>query len=275
MSVKVVCPSCHISLDAPNDLLGETVKCEECGTTFTARAPARPRSESAEPARASKARSRRIDDDDEDDDHRPRRSSRRDDDDDDRPRRRSSKKKGNSALPFLLAGGGLVFFVLLVGGVGLYFLFGRMSKSATAPASAPAVNNAGAFAPLPAAAPLPNNVPPVPPNNPPAAAGQQKVTLSNPRWSGGFTDFEVNYQTANGQRLIGIYALKWKYADGNGGSANLHMSPFDGGSGTWKIRVLGGGFGNRGGRQAMEIWVEEGAIGHISGSKVSNTVSLN
>ena len=61
MPAKVVCPSCHMSLNAPDDLLGQTVKCEECGSTFTARAPARPRSESAGPDRGAKPRYRRRD----------------------------------------------------------------------------------------------------------------------------------------------------------------------------------------------------------------------
>src|SRR5687768_9807571 len=114
MPAKVVCPSCHMSLDAPDDLLGQMVKCEECGSTFTARAPARPRREPAESDPGPKSRYRRRDDDDDDDvdRRRPRKASRiADDDEDDRRRRRA--KKGTNTLPFILAGSGLVFFVLL------------------------------------------------------------------------------------------------------------------------------------------------------------------
>src|SRR5436305_2057173 len=156
MPAKVVCPSCHMSLNAPDDLLGQTVKCEECGQTFTARAPARPRPEPAGPGR-EKSRFRRRPDDDEDADDRPRpsrRTSRYEDDEDDRPRRRV-KKKGSNALPFILAGGGLVLFVLLAAGVGLYLLVSSKGKRADATAP-PAGNSAPQLAPLPAAAPLPN-----------------------------------------------------------------------------------------------------------------------
>lgn len=268
MPAKVVCPTCHISLNAPDDLLGQSVRCEECGTTFTARAP---------------AKSRRRDDED-DDDRRPRRSkssSRFEDDDaDDRPRRRPRKKAaGSGALPFVLAGGGLVLFVLIGVGVGLYFVFAGSKKPDGQPFQPAANNNPGGFAPLPAAAPLPNDPPPVAPAAPPApgnqppAAGAQKVTLSNPRWSGGFSDFQVDYQINGGGRLIGLYRLKWKHADGSGGDATLTMGPFEGGNGTWKIRVIGAmGRGRRGG---MEIWVEEGGGGFIPGTKVSNSVTLN
>jgi hypothetical protein len=271
MPVKVICPKCETSLNAPEDLLGQTVKCEECGSTFTARAPARSRAESDEPSR-SKYPSRRDDDEDEDDD------------DDRRPRRRSVRKKGSSPVPYILAGGGLVFFVLLIVGLGLYFML-RVTKSeaANAPVAAQPANRPNGFAPLPQ---QPNNPPQQQPNNPPPqnppannqpGAGAQKVTLSNPRWSGGFADFEVDWQLANGQQLIGINSLKWKYADGTMGSANLHITPFSGQNGTVKIHVIGPGMIGRrgGGRQAMEIWVEEGGVGLIAGTKVSNTVTLN
>lgn len=273
MTVKVVCPSCHIALDAPENILGQTVKCEECGSTFTARASARPKNRDED--RPTRSRSRIRDDDDDD---RPRRSSRRRDDDDDdddfdtpRPKRRNTKKKGASPLPYILAGGFLLLFILVAGGVGAYLVFGSSSTQTNQPPVANN-NNAMGFAPMPGGnAKNPNQQPPRGVGNAPAV-GIMKFTLSNPRWSGGFSNFEVSYQTQGGQRPIGVYSLKWKYNDGTTGSANLHMSPFDGGSGTWKINVIG--FGRGANRQGMEMWVEEGGIGPVTGTRVSNTVTL-
>jgi hypothetical protein len=184
-------------------------------------------------------------------------------------------------LPLILVGGGLLLLFLVVGVVGVVLLFTNRSETRqakNAPMAPPAVNNRAGFAPIPPAAPGLNNPPPQAPAaaNPPPA-GVEKIRLSNPRWTfGGFGgDFDVDYQLISDEQFAGLrWVLKWKHADGNSGSANLHITPFDGPSGTWTIQVIGPGAGHRGG--PIQIWVEEGGHDpHRNGTRVSNIVTLN
>jgi hypothetical protein len=281
MSIKLVCPDCSRALFAPEDILGETVKCENCSATFTARAgqksraaalPAEPRSEQPAPV----PRSRRREEPD---------------DDDDRPAKRTPRRavKGKNPLPFVLVGGGLALFGLLVCG-GVVALLLTQSRG-TKDASSAGPNVAPLAAPAPAPWQAPNPVPderparfaaaappaPFEPIQPPAAgnaAAGQKVTLSNAKWGNGLRgDFSVEYSFADGRRPFGgFYVLRWRGADGNVGSADCH---FLDASGTLSIRIIGG-LGRRAG--AMTLWLEEStgpAVLGRNGTRISNELALN
>jgi predicted Zn finger-like uncharacterized protein len=81
MANVVNCPNCSRALRVPDDLLGQSVQCPSCQTTFTAALPESPRPsgraaprEEPEEEPAPRRRPRR---DEEDDDDRPSRRSRR------------------------------------------------------------------------------------------------------------------------------------------------------------------------------------------------------
>lgn len=135
---------------------------------------------------------------------------------------------------------------------------------------------------------------------PAAADANATVKLSNPQWTiaglpgglpgmpgglpgrppglpGGIPglarDFQVDYEFTNGQRPIGtFFTLKWKYADGNLGAANMSVLLE---RGTVQVKVIGIGPANRG--SSIEIWMEQsdlpGGLGR-GGKKVSNSVTL-
>jgi predicted Zn finger-like uncharacterized protein len=89
MANVINCPNCNRALRVPDDLLGQSVQCPSCQTTFTASLPASserqpPPSQEDEDESPPPRRSR-------DDDDRPRRRRRDEDDDDDRPSRRSRR----------------------------------------------------------------------------------------------------------------------------------------------------------------------------------------
>jgi hypothetical protein len=137
--------------------------------------------------------------------------------------------------------------------------------------------------PPPAVIPFPGPAQPRPPfggapkgRNPPDQGGQM-VRLMNPRWAFGPPGtFQVDYEFSNSRPGVGtFYTLKWRYPDGQTGSADVHVL-FDV-RGTLQIIVMGMGGMNR--RGEMEIWMEEsalpgGAFGR-GGSKISNSVTLN
>src|SRR5690242_8501391 len=83
MANVINCPNCNRALRVPDDLLGQSVQCPSCQTTFTASLSEPPQSSSRTPPREEP----------EDEPAPRRRSSRRDDDDDDRPSRRSRRLK--------------------------------------------------------------------------------------------------------------------------------------------------------------------------------------
>jgi hypothetical protein len=108
------------------------------------------------------------------------------------------------------------------------------------------------------------------------------VRLANPRWrmarfglSRLNDDFEVEYEFVDGRPAPGAFLnLKWRYPDGNTGSASM-ASLFQA-RGSIQVHIIGIGAGlQRTG--ALEIWVEEnhvpGPFGG-AGKKVSNSVTL-
>ena len=87
MANVINCPNCSRALRVPDDLLGQSVQCPSCQTTFTASLPAapeRPAPSEREDDRPPPRRPR-------DEDDFPRRRRRDEDDDDDRPSRRSRR----------------------------------------------------------------------------------------------------------------------------------------------------------------------------------------
>ena len=103
-------------------------------------------------------------------------------------------------------------------------------------------------------------------------AAAEQVTLSNPRWGEepgprGRT-LQVDYAFAEGWQPARVCVLRWKYADGGTGLANLRskLEP----RGTLTIVVpVGADKKDPKERGALEIWVQE------AGTKVSNSVTLN
>lgn len=146
MSIKLVCPDCSRALFAPEEVLGETVKCEHCGATFTARAGAKAKVADPPPRREP---------DPEPVKSTARRKSRDDDDDDPQPRRKAARvRKGTNPLPFLLAGGGLALFALAVCGGVFAVLWTQTRNSNPQTSTGPNIS------------PLPNQAPNVQPFGP-------------------------------------------------------------------------------------------------------------
>src|SRR5262245_6951881 len=82
MANVINCPNCSRALRVPDDLLGQSVQCPSCQTTFTANLP-----ESSRPSGRAAPR------DEPEEEPAPRRRAARDEDDDDRPSRRSRRLK--------------------------------------------------------------------------------------------------------------------------------------------------------------------------------------
>lgn len=108
MDIKISCPHCETKLVVEDELVGQSVLCEECDKMFTVEAP-RPVS----PLSVARRKPRVEDDDDRDAEY---------EFDDDRPIRRKPRAKPNALVPMIF-GGSLVFVVLLIA-VGLFFAFG-------------------------------------------------------------------------------------------------------------------------------------------------------
>jgi predicted Zn finger-like uncharacterized protein len=140
MPEQIRCPSCASTLRVPDDLLGKTVKCPRCQTTFTAAAsgPAGPEGgyteEPARPARrpAPPPEEEETGYDEGPDEDRPRRRARyEDDEDEDRPRRRIRRRSSEAlsavagpAIALMITGGlsialGILSLALNLLGVGL------------------------------------------------------------------------------------------------------------------------------------------------------------
>jgi hypothetical protein len=263
MPARVRCPTCETALTAPDEVLGSTVRCEACGQQFTAKAP---------PSR------RRLDDDEYDRPARRPRFEDEDDEDDDfdrpRARRRVRPRRRTNAAPFVFAG---IVFLGLAGAIGGLFWYFTSNVRRVVPTPAMAVPQPVIQPQL--LQPPPAFQPPIgaepQPAAPPPAAGQ-RVTLSNPRWSGPFNDFEVDYTFRDGRPFGGIYTLVFRSPDGSTGSATLHG--ILNASGTARIHVMGFG---RAGRRAgpLEIWMAEGMV--MPGPRapdppaISNRVTLN
>lgn len=150
MPIVVNCPGCPTKLSAPDTAAGKQIRCPKCGATapvptfvpaeevpvVDAKPVPKPKPKRAvadddddDDRPRKKAKSRR-DDDDEDD--RPRKKKRRADDDDDYPhdyaRRRPRAKSGGGGKVALIVGGVLLLLVLV--GLGVYFLTGKDSPFA-------------------------------------------------------------------------------------------------------------------------------------------------
>ena len=274
MSVKLRCPQCNTTLTAPDDILGQTVRCEECDGTFTAKTSSRrPQvvDEDDAPRRPSKSNSRRLANDDDDDDD--------DDDEFDRPRKkRKPKKNSTNAAPFIFGGLLIGFFAIIVVVLGYYFI-----RSPKAAQPQMAIN-------IPAPPMMPNNFAPLPNNavapvQPQAPNAGEKVRISNARWGGGGGfgggfpgqgDFTIEYEFLQGRPIGGRYKVYCKHNDGSSSEAEMHGIIDQ--RGTLTIKSFGGGFG-RPRQQGMEIWIVEGGFGGPfggnNGTKVSNTLTLN
>ncbi len=140
MDIRIRCPHCETKLVVGDDLLGQSVRCEECGQAFPVEAPVAARSEERTTTPAPRRRREPVESDDGDDD--------RTIDgyafDDDRPIRRRPRAKPNALAP-LVFGASLAVTMLLVA-VGLFFAFGFAPSSNSTPLPAGAkfrLSNAG------------------------------------------------------------------------------------------------------------------------------------
>ena len=259
MSVKLRCPQCNTTLTAPNEIIGQTVRCEECEATFTAKKPAQ-RSQVVDaneaPARPSNTNTRRLADEEDDEDDRPR-------------KKRRQKKSSTNAAPLIF--GGLLAMSLIVVVLFLGYYFVRSPKSAqqqaatnTPPAAMQPIFPANQFAPLP------NNVGMAPAQPPPIAG--DKVRISNARWGGGNRiggfptqgDFTFDYECLNGRPNGVQFKLQCKHFDGSTSNGVLHSLVNLSGTLTMKPSMFG-----RWRQQGMEFWIEE------NGTRVSNILRLN
>jgi predicted Zn finger-like uncharacterized protein len=113
MPEQIRCPECDATLRVPDNLLGKSVKCPKCQTTFTAELdePAEPERIVKEPTRASSRRpSQPVEEEDEDDDRYP------EDEDEDRPRRRRRRRSFAEAES---AVAGPAIALMVVGGIAI------------------------------------------------------------------------------------------------------------------------------------------------------------
>jgi predicted Zn finger-like uncharacterized protein len=127
MDIRIRCPNCRTKLIVGDDLLGQSVRCEECGTAFAVEDPANAPDPPAATDPPAKRPSRRST---ESARERTRESAEDDDEwtidgyefDDGRPIRQKPRTKPNALVPFVF-GGALATAMLLVA-VGLFFAFG-------------------------------------------------------------------------------------------------------------------------------------------------------
>jgi predicted Zn finger-like uncharacterized protein len=111
MDIRIRCPHCDSKLVVDDDLIGQSVRCEECQRPFAVEMPEAPA------ASAPRRRRPRADDDDPDE-----RSIDDYEFDDDRPIRRKPRVKPNALAPVVF-GASLVLVMLLVS-IGFFFAFG-------------------------------------------------------------------------------------------------------------------------------------------------------
>jgi len=214
---------------------------------------------------------------DDDDDDRPRPRSRRryedeDDDYDDRPRRR--KSGGSNSLPLILIGLGAGFVVLLLVGVGGYFVL-RPARPAQ---QAPPPQWAGM---QPPGNPMPMVPPPGPAGPPPApiippalmpVEPGKKVAISNlrvQRGIGGRSELVFDYSFAAG-RPIGLYTAVVTEPGGQPATADLHFLEQSGTISLSSFGPFGGNF-----RTGTTVFIGNHAIGLRNiPTPISNTLTL-
>lgn len=184
MDIRIRCPFCETKLVVGDELLGHSVRCEECGDSFTVENSTNPPSSapSVEPPRPRRRRESELPRDVDDDD--------RTIDgyafDDDRPIRHKVRVKPNAIAPIVF-GAALMLTMLLVS-VGLFFVFGFGWSAGSTPL-------------------------------PPGA----KFRISNAGWipNQGFT---IDVETADGRPPTGGHRICWRTTDGRGsGHSTMRM----------------------------------------------------
>jgi hypothetical protein len=238
MDIKIRCPHCETKLIVGDDLVGQSVLCEECDKQFTVEKPA---------AAGKSGETRRRERDDRDDD-RPR-SRRRDEDaeeekprskrpaddfdDEDRPVRRKPKRSSSNLAPMIF--GSLLVLMTLLVGVGLFFAFGFGTRTGG--------GGGGGGGAVP-------------------AGGKFRLANPQPFGNNGFT---VQVETVDGRPPAGRFQVTWQSPDGmSKGSATLVMA----GS---RVTFTNPGWGGFGGRPAFNIWID---YEPATGTKLSNVVTL-
>jgi predicted Zn finger-like uncharacterized protein len=110
MSEQIHCPSCNAVLRVPENLLGRSVKCPKCKTTFTAEAEelSEPTGIVSEPTPTTRRPTLEPEE--------PEEETPADDEDEDRPRRR---RRGQSYQEAKLAVAGPAIALMVVGGLGI------------------------------------------------------------------------------------------------------------------------------------------------------------
>lgn len=301
MAVSIVCPACRASLSLSEHLVGKEVACRECGTTFTAQRQVDPRLTTGRRAPAHIGST--ASDDDVPEALPVAEQSRM-------PKWVPLVICASAGLAlFGVVTLGVAMYLLLreqpISQPAPVAMQPRpMMAEPPAPAPPPVAEK-----PAPVAAEKQAPGVQADANKPPDQGGGGQpaaadvgttVKLSNPQWTiaglpgglpgmpgglpgrppglpGGIPglarDFQVDYEFTNGQRPIGtFFTLKWKYADGNLGTANMSVLLE---RGTVQVKVIGIGPANRG--SSIEIWMEQSDLpGGLArgGKKVSNSVTL-
>ena len=114
MPEQIRCPECDATLRVPDNLLGKSVKCPKCQTTFTAEldGPAEPERIVKEPSRASSRRpSPPVEEEDEE-------LPPEDEEEEERPRRRRRRRRRSSAEAESAVAGPAIA-LMIVGGIAL------------------------------------------------------------------------------------------------------------------------------------------------------------
>jgi predicted Zn finger-like uncharacterized protein len=115
MPEQIRCPECDATLRVPDNLLGKSVKCPKCQTTFTAttEAPDEPERIVKEPIRASSRRPSPPVEEEEDEELPP-----EDEEEEERPRRRRRRRRRSSAEAESAVAGPAIA-LMIVGGIAL------------------------------------------------------------------------------------------------------------------------------------------------------------
>ncbi len=244
MSVELLCPECESISTAPDEILGETVRCEECNSLFTAKVPIR----------------RQLLEDG--------------DDEYDRPRiKRMPDMTGIIARPFLIGVLLIGFLTLLIVGTTMYGVLGPKSVPPVAKKREP-VPPVMLTNPVPVHPITQQPIAQFPSGGPMARAPQMPwdgdhFEISNARRDGRFGDFSIDFVCLNDGVFRGNYNVHCKHDDGSVSKADMRF--FDGQRGTLTIRTFGDFGRPKKQKQGMEIWIESGFVG----TKVSNTLFLD
>ena len=239
MSVKLLCPECESISTAPDEILGETVRCEECNSLFTAKIP---------------IRRQLLEDDNDVYDHPHSRRMLAKTGTDPRPFRIGVKLLGGCSL---LIFGALLLFVLAV------FLTKPEVAARKRDPVPPWIINGG----IPAVQTV-QGVQKIRISNARLGGGDK-----NDPFGGDRGDFTFDFEFLDRHPAFGQFYVRCRYSDGSTAEAHMGVVGIMDNRGTLSITSFGGQK-----QQRVEIWIEESEIAARSTTprtSVSNLLALN